>query len=101
MFALVPCVLFSDAFGHEIVPLFTLASPPARVHCPSTARRAGLFPACVSLRADISSVCRSVARAQLCGGGGGAEDGVGVGCQPGLSPFLCQTMQVGRMITER
>lgn len=27
MFALVPCVLFSDALGHEIVPLFTLASP--------------------------------------------------------------------------
>lgn len=27
MFALVPCVLFfSDAFGHEIVPRFTLAS---------------------------------------------------------------------------
>lgn len=49
------CTLYSDALGHEIVPLSTLASPRAQVHCLSPARQVGLS-ACVSL-CSAWSVC--------------------------------------------
>lgn len=63
MFALVPCVLFFDALGHEIVPLFTVASPEPQVHWPSTVGRVGLFCMCVpARRAGFDSCVRVLVR---------------------------------------
>lgn len=42
MFALVPCVLFFEALGHEIVRLFTVASLKPQVHWSSAAGRVAL-----------------------------------------------------------
>lgn len=94
MFALVPCVLFADALGHEIVPLFTLASPkPKSIAHPQPGELAFLH---VCLCTPGLSVCLwlpvwvfvwAVVDVCLClwGEGWAAEDGMGVGCQLALS----------------
>lgn len=105
MFAHVPSVLFSDALGHEIVPLSTLASPKpeSNAHPYSQARwpfrmccsvRQGLLFAAIRL-CECLFVCLSKC-VRVCVGMGGSGGWAGVGCQLALSSPLLSDWQSER-----